>query len=41
MPRIWAIVEVNREKYDYKIVHLASHDMIAGYLEKIEKEYAR
>ena len=41
MPRVWAIVEVNREKYGYKIVHLASHDMIAGYLERIEKEYTR
>jgi hypothetical protein len=40
MPRIWAIIEVNKLTGDYQIVHLASHDLIAGYVKKAEMEYS-
>jgi hypothetical protein len=40
MPRVWAKIEVNQAVYDYKIVHLATRNHIAGYVRTMEEKYA-
>lgn len=39
MPRVWAKIEVNKREYGYKIVHLATRDMIDRYVARLEREY--